>query len=582
MSSRLSLMKVDSHRPSRGNIMAADWYYKTATNREEGPFTPAGLKRLASERRIRPNTMVRKGMEGQWVPASKVKGLVDGETSTAIAPGPVVRSTPSVLVSRAPEDGPEVYTSPVPLLPSKSRDVKDGESRDVSLKHGRSPALLIGIGVGAIALLIIGLIVLVISLSGNSDGAGQNTAVKPSKPGPADEEQQRQAQMDEDQRSLQEEQKQKAKEALARKEEERRELRSKAGREVRQFLGTDAYFNAVAFSRDGRYVGGVCVGQASPPFLSTDFGDTSVYVWQASTGKQLHRFTPKPLDSIFYRFTSIDFSPDGSLVASGREDGTIHVWDVASGTEIHLLARPNLGDSRISEHVDAIAFSPDGRTLLAVGYGFEKIKDSYMDYHRVRLWDISSGEVTREFRGHSNSVLCVAFSPNGQYAVTGSRDRTAILWNVSEGKEVKLFDAHTDGVTAVAFTPDGSHVLTGSYDRTVRIWDVASGREARRFNLESYIDSISCTKNGRYALVGRRMPLEVYTGGTIDSNPVMLDLERQEIAKSPAGFRNIPLEDVKAVVSPDGRFVLYNAKQRSRVRGKDVDTFYLTLRELPE
>ncbi len=556
--------------------MTAEWYYKNPTSKEVGPFTAADLKRLASEGRISPSMMVRKGTEGQWVPASKVKGLVNGEAAkpTAITPAPVVRSPPPVLVSRErEEDVPEVYSTPVPRLFSKRKGEDDAEFSDPPPK-GMSPGIMIGVAIGS--LLVIGLIVLVVSLSGKSDMPSQNQALKPAMPSPADMEQERQARMAEEKRQN-EEQDRKATAELARKEEERQERWNRAGREVCQFIGTGAEFTAAAFSKDGRYVGGVCRGQTliSNP---TDFG--AVYVWQATTGRQLHKFEPKPLDTISNSFTSIDFSPDGELVAAGREDGTIRIWNVENGNEVHLLAQPQLGES-ISEDVKAVVFSPDGRTLLAVGDGFEALA-AEQEYYPVRLWDVSTSRVTRLFRGHSDIVLCAAFSPDGQYAVTGGRDRTAILWNVSEGKEVKLLDAHTSWVTAVAFTSDGRHVLTGSQDRTVRVWDVGSGREVRRFNLESSVNSISCTKNGRYALVGRSMPPDTYLVGTIDSNPVMLDLERSEIAQLPGGFMKKPLENITAVVSPDGRFVLYNAKQRSRVRGNDVVTYHLTLRDLPE
>lgn len=391
------------------------------------------------------------------------------------------------------------------------------------------------------------------------------------------DEQLRKAGLAEEQKHLQDQQEQKAKEVLARKEEERRERWNNAGKEIRQFVSADAEFTASALSKDGRYVGGVCRGDFPPFDNPNDFGDTSVYVWETSTGRQLHRFRPKPMDTLHYAFSSIDFTPDGNLVAVGREDGTVRIWNVESGNEVHFLAKRNLSGG-ISEHVNAVVFSPDGRSLLAVGHGIEVGKT----YYSVRLWDVSTGKVAREFPGHSDSVLCAAISPDGKYAVTGGRDRIAILWNVSEGKEARLFDAHIKAVTATAITPDGSYVLTGSEDRTVRMWHLDSGRLVHLFNLEGPVNSISCAKNRPLALVGRSMPPDAYLGGTIDSNPVMLDLKGWAVAKLPVAFMRKPLENIKAVVSPDGKVVLSNAKQRSRVRGKEVDTYYLTLRDLPE
>ena len=67
------------------------------------------------------------------------------------------------------------------------------------------------------------------------------------------------------------------------------------------------------------------------------------------------------------------------------------------------------------------------------------------------------------FSGHSDYVTSVAFSPDGQYILTGSSDHTAKLWDL-QGQEVQAFSGHSDYVTSVAFSPDGQYILTGSRD----------------------------------------------------------------------------------------------------------------------
>src|ERR1017187_7127454 len=84
--------------------------------------------------------------------------------------------------------------------------------------------------------------------------------------------------------------------------------------------------------------------------------------------------------------------------------------------------------------------------------------------------------------GHSNTVMSVAFSPDGRWALTGSSDKTARVWEVATGKEVRRFDGHSDSVTSVAFSPDGRWALTGSHDQTARVWEVRS--EERRVGKE--------------------------------------------------------------------------------------------------
>jgi WD40 repeat protein len=113
-----------------------------------------------------------------------------------------------------------------------------------------------------------------------------------------------------------------------------------------------------------------------------------------------------------------------------------------------------------------MAFSPDGRTLLA---GIEK--------RRAEFWDVATGTQQLPPLGHGKGVYAVAFSPDGRTVVTGSEDMTARLWDASTHQPRGITLAHHGTVYAVAFRPpDGRVVLTGSDDRTARLWDAATGR----------------------------------------------------------------------------------------------------------
>ncbi len=80
-------------------------------------------------------------------------------------------------------------------------------------------------------------------------------------------------------------------------------------------------------------------------------------------------------------------------------------------------------------------------------------------------------------RGHSDAILSVAFSPDGQRIVTGSGDRTAKVWQAATGKELVSFFGHKSYVRSVAFSPDGLRIATASDDKTAKVWDAASGQE---------------------------------------------------------------------------------------------------------
>ena len=104
-------------------------------------------------------------------------------------------------------------------------------------------------------------------------------------------------------------------------------------------------------------------------------------------------------------------------------------------------------------------------------------------------------------KGHTGKINAVRFSPDGQYVLTGSNDKTARLWSLN-GKEVQRFSGHTDIVTDVRFSPNGQYVLTGSDDNTARLWSL-DGREVQRFSgHKGSIFDVQFSPDGKYALTG--------------------------------------------------------------------------------
>ena len=122
------------------------------------------------------------------------------------------------------------------------------------------------------------------------------------------------------------------------------------------------------------------------------------------------------------------------------------------------------GDSVVS-----VAFSPDGKTIVT-GSGDKT----------ARLWDAATGRSLGLPMEHSDIVRCVAFSPDGKTILTGSADKSARLWDAATGQPIGQPLAHSAYVISVAFSPDGKTILTGSQDRTARLWDAATGQPVGR------------------------------------------------------------------------------------------------------
>ena len=120
--------------------------------------------------------------------------------------------------------------------------------------------------------------------------------------------------------------------------------------------------------------------------------------------------------------------------------------------------------------VTSVAISPDGR-LVAAG-SLDTV---------VRIWDVATGQLLERLRGHRDSVYSVRFTPDGRGLISGSLDKTLKYWDItpvtSTGKHREMvhctmsFAGHKDYVLSVAVSPDGQWVVSGSKDRSVTFWD---------------------------------------------------------------------------------------------------------------
>jgi WD40 repeat protein len=160
-------------------------------------------------------------------------------------------------------------------------------------------------------------------------------------------------------------------------------------------------------------------------------------------------------------FSVLQFSPDGRYLAASRASPQVVVWDVTTHREAAVLTNH-------SEFVGALSFSPDG-TMLATG-SFD---------NTLRIWSVATWKpIGDPLTGHEAAPFSLAFSPDGRILASSSWDQKIGIWDVTAQTQIHTLTNHTGLVTSVAFSPDQKILASGSIDFTIRLWDTTSWEEA--------------------------------------------------------------------------------------------------------
>jgi WD40 repeat protein len=168
------------------------------------------------------------------------------------------------------------------------------------------------------------------------------------------------------------------------------------------------------------------------------WGKMEIELYSLTTGRQLRRFGEpriphldelRSVNSEHYRgiaIRTVVFSPDGTAVAAGDNDGNIAIYDAASGkTRVHLRGPVrSVYDLRVP-WVGQMIFSPDSRILVAL----DKFHDATVP-HTIRIWETYTGKQICAIGGDQGKINAIALSPDGRTLACGSDSGTISVWNV--------------------------------------------------------------------------------------------------------------------------------------------------------
>ncbi len=288
------------------------------------------------------------------------------------------------------------------------------------------------------------------------------------------------------------------------------------------------------------------------------------------TGKKLITIREQTEKTVNFRLgtseknhsVALEFSPDGSILASGNLDGTVQMWDTTSGEELIILNRKvdkmrilfHTPDDKLITHEPwykenisrptALKFSPDGN-ILAIG----NIDSS------IQLWNLATSEFIATFTGHTSNVNRLAFSPDGNTLASGSTDGTVRFWNIRTKAPRKTRITGHEWIRSASFMKSNSKLSSVSSDGIVTVWDLetfqkTTNKTKKTVEMPRHWGTAATLVFSADGTKLRTMGLEVHSRNS-DSDNYVLRITDVNTGRELDSFPH----DNEDVFSPDGKTI---------------------------
>ena len=201
----------------------------------------------------------------------------------------------------------------------------------------------------------------------------------------------------------------------------------------------------------GSHIAAVCWSPDGTRLASAERGwNGEIKIWKLPTEPELRTLA---ISKEVEPFLNVCWSPDGHRLATAHKDGTVQIWDVATGRRIATLPG-HTGRVRV------VRWSPDGRKLASGG-----------DDRTVKVWDVQQGRLLESVAGSDSGITCISWSPGGQWLAWDTERGTITLRELATGA---LRPSSFQG-QGVAWSPTGDRLAVGVRPYKIRIHDAVTG-----------------------------------------------------------------------------------------------------------
>jgi len=223
------------------------------------------------------------------------------------------------------------------------------------------------------------------------------------------------------------------------------------------------------------------VTDAEQPVHALAFSSDNAQLAAAGDDRQLHTYhadTGVPIE-IYSGHTgpiaSVTFTPD-ERIASGSSDANTLVWKMNPAWALERTIGDVEDPTLLADRVLSLDFSPDGSLLATAGGEPSRAGE-------LKLWNIADGTLVLSVpEAHHDTIFSVDFSADGKFLATGGADKAVRVFDVADGRQVRLFEGHTHHVLGVAWRSDGRLLVSCGADTATKVWDFETGEQLRTLN----------------------------------------------------------------------------------------------------